>query len=154
MCVQWGGDSVHPSTPRRDVAARRALLPSWRWGGCALLWSDGGSGEFPSSFPAQAHLCSLPIPPALVPVAVPTRGCAREAAPLLLPHHELMQNPVGCAAVPPLTQLTCTEWGSSCLGSPAHRCYPLMSVIFPNFYIYIYVFVNFQENWGQTYFLL
>lgn len=96
-------------------------------------------GFLPVFIPWTSASVHLPIPPALVPVAVPTRGCAREAAPLLpLPHPELIQNPVGCAAVPSLTQLTSMEWGSSCLGSPAWHCYPLTFVIFPNLYIYMF----------------
>lgn len=108
----------------------------------ALLWWRFRRVFLQFSSPGQAHPCGLPIPPALVPVAVPTRGCAWEAALLLLllPHCELLQNPVGCAAVPPLTQLTCMEWGSSCLCSPAQHCYPLTSVIFPNLYICFYKF--------------
>lgn len=89
---------------------------------------------FPPVFGSWTSASCPSIPRCLwVPVGVPTRGCAREAAPLL--HRRLVRNTVGCAAFPPLAGLTCTDRVSSCLRSPARDCCPLASLIFPNLYI-------------------
>lgn len=156
MRVQRGGDPVHPGTPRRDVAARRALLPSWRWGGCALLWSDGGSEGFSSSFhPLDKHICASPHPSSLG-----ARCCAHEGV-----------RTRGSSSSSSSSSWACTKPCGVCscpIPHPAHKhgvrwllswlsCLALLSphvCDLPKFfYIYIYIFVSSQENWGQTYFL-
>lgn len=138
MRVQWGGDPMHPGTPRRAVAAKVfSPLPKARGLLSALVWWRFMRVSPQFLAPGQAHPCRLPcpsIPRCLrVPVGVPTRGCAREAAPLL--HHHLVRNTMGRATFPPLAGLMCTDWVSSRLRSPAWDCYPLASLVFPNLYI-------------------
>lgn len=154
MCVQRGGDPVHPGTPRGDVAAKRALLPSWRWGGCVLLWSDGGSGGFSSSFhPLDKHI--RVVSPSLQP------WC-----PLLCPRGGAHERQLFFFFFL-IVSSSKTPWGvQQSHPSPSSRAWSEVAPAFAllpgtaipshlwSSQIYIYVFVSFQENWGQTYFLL
>lgn len=137
MCV-CSGEGI-PCIPAHPGGLRlpRSFLPSWRRGSCALLCSDGGSWSFsPSSELLDKHPLPIQHGCLRVLVAMPTRGCAWEAArlpPLL--HRQLVWNTVGCSTALPLTGLMCMNRVSSCLRSPAWDCYPFTSLIFPNLYI-------------------
>lgn len=155
MCV-CSGEGI-PCIPARPggLWLPRSFLPSQRRGGCSLLWSDGGSWGFPPSFwLLDKHTpADYPVPPSLGAC-----GC-RLACPQGGAHErQLLFSIITSFEIPWGVQRSHPSQGSCARTELAPACAPLPGIAILShlwsFQIYIYVFVSFQENWGQTYFIL